>query len=190
MDGVLANFHQALFDLYSIKVDQYELIAKPPFSYDIHNWVSAVLKLKISEAGMWLNIDDAAVNRKFWANIAPYPWFWDVWSLCNQLADEVIISTSPGHHHAAFSQKREWLKKWLPDAKRIMMGADKHLMAKPNHILLDDSEHNCAEFLRHGGKAVIFPQLWNSGFQIRDWRDKLHHIESELKNQIKRMDAI
>jgi hypothetical protein len=43
-----------------------------------------------------------------------------------------------------------------------MLGSQKWLMAKPEHILIDDSDENCTLFRENGGQAVIVPRVWNS----------------------------
>ncbi len=42
------------------------------------------------------------------------------------------------------------------------------IQANPRSILIDDYELNVTEFRRHGGQAVLFPQIWNSNHRINN----------------------
>ena len=37
----------------------------------------------------------------------------------------------------------------------------KHFCARPDALLIDDSDHNVEAFLAHGGQAILVPRPWN-----------------------------
>jgi hypothetical protein len=43
-----------------------------------------------------------------------------------------------------------------------MFGSAKHLMAKPDVLLIDDLQKNVDKFIDAGGQAVCVPSNWNT----------------------------
>jgi hypothetical protein len=59
-----------------------------------------------------------------------------------------------------------------------MIGASKHLMANPKHLLIDDNARNCQKFSDAGGLAILFPQRWNECYDYTG--DKCAYIISRI----------
>ena len=51
---------------------------------------------------------------------------------------------------------------WL-DRRRLILCRDKWLMAGPDRVLVDDSDHNIAEWTCQSGIGCLIPRLWNEG---------------------------
>jgi hypothetical protein len=53
--------------------------------------------------------------------------------------------------------------------------APKRLLAKPDHVLIDDKDSNVEEFIKDGGRAYMPPQPWNSRHKEygTDWLPEL-----------------
>lgn len=43
-----------------------------------------------------------------------------------------------------------------------MLGSKKWLLAKPDHLLIDDLDKNVHQFILHGGNATLVPSDWNT----------------------------
>lgn len=162
MDGVLADFHGGVCDLYDVTMQQCLEISEPPWEYAIEKQISDVLGHEVSNQGMW-NL----INHKmpgFWRHLRPYDHAQELYAaLAHEYGKEnIIISTSPGLNPQAFSEKVIWMKDFFNHCPtQMMVGPKKHLLADERHVLIDDSAHNISEFRKHGGKAVTFPQPWN-----------------------------
>lgn len=105
-------------------------------------------------------------HADFWANLDPYPWL-------DQLAAKVkeydTIILSHAVNPDCMVGKIQWLRKYLPWlADDAIFTKDKHLLAKANRCLLDDSEVNCSAFIQNGGDAMLFPQRWNAFWELAD----------------------
>ena len=162
MDGVLADFHGGVCDLYNVTLQQCLDMSPPPWEYAIEKQISEVLGHTVTAAGMW-NL----INHKmpgFWRHLRPYDYAQELYAaLAHEYGKEnIIISTSPGLNPQAFSEKVIWMKDFFNHCPtQMMVGPKKHLLANERHVLIDDSAHNISEFRKHGGKAVAFPQPWN-----------------------------
>ena len=73
----------------------------------------------------------------------------------------VRFLTAPVLHEECFSGKAAWVQKFVPaDGKRMMKqviicpSADKHYLARPNHVLIDDRENNVKEWIAAGGIGI------------------------------------
>jgi 5'(3')-deoxyribonucleotidase len=117
----------------------------------------------------WEQIDRA--GHGFWASLSPY--FWTE-SLVSNLVrrfgpDNVTIATSPAWHGSSAHGKISWMHEHLAEhfGVRMFRGfaitPQKHLLASPSTLLIDDSKRMVESFRDHGGQAVLFPQPWNAG---------------------------
>ena len=83
----------------------------------------------------------------------------------------VTIASSPSYDPACLAGKIRWLQKHFGRRFRdFMIGPRKHLLARPDTALVDDSDRNIRDFREHGGQGVLFPQPWNSGHDQVDDR--------------------
>jgi len=164
LDGVLANFHQGVCDLFGVDLDKSTLPL--PWPYAIQDNIADVLGKKVTSEELWNAINLNAKTAGFWANLEPYDYHYKLIQMINSFGlryrVDVIISTSPGYYHAAHSQKVQWVEKNTPYHPRmIMIGSHKHLMAKPETFLIDDCDHNVDKFRENDGNAFLWPQRWN-----------------------------
>jgi 5'(3')-deoxyribonucleotidase len=126
-------------------------------------------------ADFWPAID--AEGEAFWLNLKPYPWFDNLISIVSEYAS-FSLSTTPSPCSSCHSGKHLWIQKHFGGRfANYMMGADKHLMAKPGVVLIDDNEENVGKFIAHGGVAILFPQPWNRHRGI----DPIQHVTDSLE---------
>lgn len=107
-------------------------------------------------------------GESFWINLQEYDWYTQL--ICSLLEiGEVVFLTSGTYAPGSLSGKLIWLQhRFGQDFQSYVFTAKKYLLANPESILIDDYELNVTEFRQHGGKAVLFPQIWNSNCMIHN----------------------
>lgn len=154
MDGVLSNFIGGVERLFDVDMSGLT-------TWNIRKALNALPEREpITAEQFWETIQS---NPRFWADLEPYPWARDVvnWAL-EKTKGNMTIVTSPDMAVSTYSQKAYWVNRHFPSLMRkLFIGPEKHLMAKPKHILIDDSDSNVEKFIKHGGIGVTFPQPWN-----------------------------
>lgn len=158
MDGVICDF-----------VGQYARLTQTNLSeldnWDIANYVG------ISPSEFWANIDE--YGEAFWSTMDKYPWTDGLIDFL-MFTDHLYLCTSPSQSPSCLSGKMKWIQKNLPSElhRKFFITPHKEHLAGPARILIDDSERNVEKFRRAGGKAILFPQNWNSA-KITDPRTKI-----------------
>lgn len=155
-DGVMANFVNA-----SLKAHN-----RPETHNDIHKW-NYFLDWGITPAQFWAPM----MTYDFWVNIEPYEWAHNLLARLQDIADVTILTAPSSHNPHCASAKAEWFRQHFGLTNDdLMVGSKKWLMAKPEHVLVDDSPDNIRMFEAHGGTGILFPQPWNSAPEIPgDW---------------------
>jgi hypothetical protein len=78
---------------------------------------------------------------------------------------DVVFCTDPSHDDESATGKLKALKRHgflAPGGTNYVLCKDKWRLAKEGTWLIDDSVTNCGLFNAHGGRALTFPQRWNS----------------------------
>lgn len=157
MDGVLADFVKAALALH----DRSEALETWPLGE-----FNMAKVLGISTRQFWDKIDSAGTG--YWSDLERYSW-------CEELVSNVVehapmaILSSPSLSPDCAAGKLEWLQNFFGRGFRdFLIGPQKHLCARPDAVLIDDSDRNVDRFREHGGHAVLFPQPWNSNHAIDD----------------------
>lgn len=125
---------------------------------------------------------DKVRGRDFWLNLKPYE---DGLAFYGELSKKTtpVISTAPIMDPECVQAKIEWLyTHYGVIMTNIMVGSQKHLMANPNTLLIDDNPSNVQKFLAYGGKAVLIKKPWNDGLWTYDMT--LDLIDSFLAGEI------
>ena len=182
MDGVITNFVGGVEKHF--KVDLSNLKS--------WNMVSEINKqrenLNLTTSQFWKSLHKR--RGEFWVSLEPYPWARDLINLClEKTKGNVTIVTSPSMATSCASGKTYWLARHYPSlVRKLLIGPEKHLMAKPNHVLIDDSDSNIDNFKSYGGKVIIFPQKWNKKARSPYDIDVISHISVLLDSHIKTSD--
>ncbi len=168
MDGVLCDFISKAMDVHGA--------AFVPGNYPAGEW--AVEKvLGIDEKEFWRRIDNASPN--FWPELAPYPWKNELLLMASLHFPAMSILTSPSRHESCFSGKRQWAKKHLDPSTNMILCRTKHLLAREDRLLIDDSDVNYQKWEEAGGKAILFPRWWNTLHAKSDM--PMIHVGMELQ---------
>lgn len=108
----------------------------------------------------------AQQGETFWINLHEYEWYPKLLSSLLEMG-EVVFLTSGTYAPSSLSGKLTWLQhRFCNDFQGYVFTAKKYLLANPWSILIDDYEVNVTEFRQYGGKAVLFPQIWNSNCTV------------------------
>ena len=154
MDGVLVNFSGRIAEEFGVEESTLDC-------WGIWDRIGITEK----EFWDWLNKRPA----KWWANLCPYPWAVELYKHCCTIAP-VTFATSPTRSGSCLDGKAQWLEKMFGRDiwNHFQMGVQKHLMATPSRVLIDDADKNIAKFTKSGGLAITFPRLWNSKADYSD----------------------
>lgn len=110
--------------------------------------------------------------RKFWGIIDSEPGFWECLPVLRQgvsafneyAADprfDVYVLTSPSANPHCIYGKAVWLQKHLGvGVKRVIYTGNKHLLAHPGALLIDDYPKNTMAFANAGGATCLLPADW------------------------------
>lgn len=152
MDGVLCDFVGGVAALFNKPSPQAGDPAQP-----LHEYIG------VPKGLMWNRIAES--GAKLWENLEPLPWANDLVALARS-AGEVMIATSPSLQAASLSGKLTWLQRRFGVKFRdFVISPQKYLLARPQHVLIDDTEHHVSAFREAGGQAVHFPSVQNGLLQ-------------------------
>lgn len=152
LDGVLADFASAAFDANGHVFD--------PDAYPKGEWELRKPLNIPTDAEFWKVIDARA--PLFWPDLKPYPWLSEMLAMAYAHFHHVSFLTSPSRHHSSYSGKRQWAQKHLPEHANLILCRTKNLLAREDRLLIDDSDKNVGEWEAAGGKAILFPRVWNA----------------------------
>jgi hypothetical protein len=78
--------------------------------------------------------------------------------------ENICLLTSPTKDPESLAGKLEWIHLNLPSwmHRQYLVGPRKHFCARPDSLLIDDSDDNVKKFREHGGNAILVPRPWNS----------------------------
>lgn len=178
MDGVLTNFVEGACKAHNQPC---------PFTKDPHCFQN---QGQYDLVEMWgMSVKD------FWEPLRPSD-FWFTLSKTKE-ADtlihtletipniEIYILTSPSLSPNSHYGKALWVEAHYPKyiTKTIMTG-HKHLFAKPNTLLIDDSDKIVDKFTAYNGQIILFPRYWNSNFEWAEDSWPFVKDQLQIKNLI------
>jgi len=171
MDGVLCDWHASCAALLGLKFPQ-DLDAG---DYRIeHTFGVSVDRLRE------LCLDQQV---RFWVDMPWTPFgrqLFELMKRLKRLGHVVGICTDASWTPYAPQGKHEWLHRHgFKDMGPRVLTREKWLLARPDTVLVDDSEDQVAMFRAHGGGAVLVPRLWNSGGEQPVWAT-LDYLTAEL----------
>jgi 5'(3')-deoxyribonucleotidase len=164
MDGVLTNFTAGALEAHG---------ADDPWAdpANLGNFDMAGM-LGLSNNRFYAPLE----SHRFWAGLKPTRDAKEIVSVVKEFCpvENTYLLTSPTRSDGCWSGKHAWVVEWMPGYRsRLIVGKDKHLMAGPGRILIDDKDENCQRWIGAGGSAVLFPRPWNGrhaeeeGFDLR-----------------------
>lgn len=115
---------------------------------------------KVLGKDMWEGLEE-----DFWANLPKSQIADDIVKVCIDFfgKDHCYIATSPTLNIGCASGKKAWIKKYYPDFyEKVIIIKEKYLLARPNTLLVDDSDAKVSDFRLAGGYAYLVNRPWNS----------------------------
>jgi len=174
MDGVCCDWTKKA--LQTLNCPQY-----------IDNWTNGVKSVSqitgYSYDYIWDKIDK--FGSKWWEDLEEFPWFWDMYNYLKSEGD-VVFCTKPSLDSNSLKGKVDWMQKRF--GKKFInysLTPLKHLNANKNHILIDDTEKQINKFIKEGGRAILFPQYWNS---LHTNKEALENRLDYLKDKVRGLD--
>ena len=105
-------------------------------------------------------------TREDWANFPVSIEFDWLLNRCVELVgkENICILTTPIFDPDCAAGKVEWIYKYCPKwlHRQYLIGPCKHFCARPDALLIDDSDTNVKAFRAHGGQTILVPRPWNS----------------------------
>lgn len=119
------------------------------------------------DIGLTVNEFYAAIRAEnnFWENLnicADGMYLWRHCKLLQKKTDfNLALITSPAAHDDEFCRQRvAWILHHLNTAPWIIT-ENKHLVAGPGKLLIDDYPENIEAWREAGGEAILMPRTWN-----------------------------
>ena len=150
LDGVLCDFISAALAAHGL---EYDPNSWPPGVWDVTHVVEK------GPLAFWNPIDNRGAG--FWQSLKPYPWLDELHRYAEQLADRVLFLSAPQMNSSCYAGKYLWMQAQFGRTKELILTKEKHLLAAPGRLLIDDSDENVERFRAQGGEAILFSQPWN-----------------------------
>lgn len=174
LDDTLNSFTMYVLGRMGCRVGHYDYHLFPQdCGYDIlgaYNRLRAEVFPELTKPQFWNSI-----TRDVWASAPKSQEFDFILNRAESLVgrDNVCILTSPTIDPDSLAGKLEWIHKFLPHRlhRQFLVGPCKHFCARPDSLLIDDSDDKCDKFRAAGGHAILVPRPWNS---LRDTNTRQH----------------
>jgi 5'(3')-deoxyribonucleotidase len=158
LDGVLVDLHRGFADHYGVAY---------PYTHErraSNAGPDPEFETWLMDQSRWEDPHGACTTKGFWTRLHPFPWTAALFAAAKKMGD-VYICSNPGRGpfaSAAAAGKISWCLRHLDiDPQRIILMADKHLLADPGRILVDDRDNIISLWKHHRGSGLLFPQPYN-----------------------------
>lgn len=151
MDGVLADFISASLGLFGCAHRGSKISGWDGMTKVVNDYGRQIGD--ITEQDFWNAIDDT--GPEFWAHL---PLMYGARALVDHVAESgcpFSLLTSPSRHPNSLAGKGTWIRRNFPEMNRkTIYTPQKHLLAAPGRLLIDDGDHNVTPWREHGGTAL------------------------------------
>ena len=170
LDGVCIDFVSPALRIFGLEFDDLDW---PLGEYDI---AKAIGK---DHHEFWATIHNQGVD--FWRNLKAYDWFAELYEELLKFGHIYFVTTPTYSPHSA-AGKMLWLQDIFgSDFKNFVITHKKHLLSQSGFVLIDDYDLNVDNFEKLGcGKAILFPQKWNSAHVLINDNPVDHVLEQLL----------
>ena len=152
MDGVLVNFRKGVHNAFG-KYYNYSTLSDKWTFWD--DWPDVTLEMinQACRTEFWKHLEWTEDGKKIFS------------AVFNKFdANQIYLLTDPVIGIGTADGKMMWIKNHLLDGfikRTIITQAPKHLLARPDTLLVDDKDENVDGFREAGGKALLVPRPWN-----------------------------
>lgn len=113
------------------------------------------IHMGMTEEEFWQPINK--LNRNFWQNLQPLPWFHALIELLDEVDNDWRIATSPSNDIESYFGKLLWIETFIPDKlHKTWVTQHKHELGKSGRYLLDDRQETLDKFESEGGTGLLF----------------------------------
>lgn len=153
MDGCLVDMHTPCLKAYHL-----EKLLEPgnwPTTTNLLNEAAGVAKDRY-----W---DKINADFNWWFSLEPYPWTLDLVRFLRTHFRTLRITTHPQDTDASYRGKRAAIEKHFGSGHpKIIFIEEKHLLARPDRLLIDDTPAIVKAWRQAGGFGMVFPRPWNT----------------------------
>jgi 5'(3')-deoxyribonucleotidase len=176
LDGVLYNWNKAAARLAGVNYNDPHVRQDWKRDYDY-------LEKKVGKDV--LNPLIISAGGTFWEDIELLPWAKDLYKqICNSVGEKnVYFCTAYGTFLDGATAKAKVLKRDFDTTDRVILTHEKHLLANPNSLLIDDKPSNLNKFTAYGGCAWE----WPSAFKFLDDELLIHDEMVGLLNYLEEL---
>jgi len=170
MDGVLSDFVRACEMLFNRNL------------YHSAMWEKSTVydRIGVPEDIFWRFIE--MNSKEFWLNMPEYNIAKTLFYTCTDYVgkENVFICSTPCADPNSAGYKAAWINKRfgiLPE--NYFLCKQKHLIARDNHILIDDQDSVIEKWDVAGGIPIMVPRPWNSLYDL--WYNDLEYVRKKLR---------
>jgi 5'(3')-deoxyribonucleotidase len=172
LDGVLAFWEKSAVETCGIDYEDEKIREEIKNGRRIETFVGGDPK-------MWKMIDKE--GEEWWENMEKTPWADDLVALLKKESKDFFFLSSPSRSPICYAGKIKWvLKNYPKDDRNLMLGCQKHFVANPNILLVDDTEKKVKKFREYGGHAF----KWPNPLSLIDEDIKVEDVLQDLKDYI------
>lgn len=159
MDGVVADFVGAIIKSHKLDIQHDDWT-----DWNYHREVG------LTDDEFW----EPTYGSDWWfIDVEAYSWATGLFTALREIGTVVFCST-PNDAINCAADKARWLNHYLGNHQEMVFTKHKHLLAKPNVVLIDDKDSNIHDFQKAGGHGVLFPQPWNhAAWYAKEFRKDL-----------------
>ncbi len=158
VDGVLANFRKGIHEAFNKPYD-YPTLSKKWIFWD--DWPDVTFEM--------VNV---VCTFEFWQHLE---WMHDGYNILRMITKKldtknIYLLTTPMPNLQSSTGKMLWVRDNLPVylKRTIITQAPKHLLARPDTLLIDDKDENIDGFVEAGGRGLLVPRPWNRAHSYAD----------------------
>lgn len=149
LDGVIAEFAYAACDVHG----------KP---HDVKKW-DFFTDWGMTEEEFWRPIN--RLGERFYPfYVNSTPWAEELIETVQKADDHVSIVTDSTANMPGILGKENWIRNMFGPDIKVSYTSEKHLLAAPGRLLIDDSPRNCERFAVFGGSSLLLPRPWNATY--------------------------
>ena len=181
MDQVLADFDKAAAELFGVDIKRVNEI-RTADDWDLCPLLGRLTGGEVTKE--MLQDEVTACGDKFWEDLEPMPWANQLVQIVEEYSSKWIALSGPMFCHTSHSGKIKWLRNHIhPTFDEFILTGNKHLLAAPGRILIDDKPSAVRRFVGYGGISILFPSYGNSNRDVLlEEGDPLEYVEGWLKS--------
>jgi len=183
IDGVMVDLVEGICNLFGKTQEDIKEEWRVKSNFWEDERISIVLDTNTQE--IWDKLEAASPN--FWMEMKEFSWAKEMWDWCRGASPTYFV-TAPTPYPGCLTGKQAWMQAFTGDRifSDYMIGKPKFLCAGPDRVLVDDSRCNCREFIKAGGRAVLFPRYYNGNEAENPWATIKPVLEKLVGDQAKK----